>query len=328
MENADIQDIKSVVVTNISPSANEKTVSDFFSFCGKIGKLYLKKEEGKETNAAVIQFETESAAKTALLLTNALIVDRPITVTQFVVLAPSQENAPSSQPVDLGTPVDASQITQRDFGNVSDEQRTKTSVVASLLAAGYVLSNDAFDQAKEFDDKHGFSRKAQHAVEQIKVKAHEIDVQYGITDKANSVKNSIEEAAKKIDNELHITEKVNSVGQALKLTAQTVKSVVEPAFDNVKANVNNKITQAQENPTVKKGVESVKNTAHKVQQSVNNTINDVKTQTSKVIEEKQKEKRERSPSGSVPAEETEHVPVPTSDETIPPPAYQSDPVPQ
>lgn len=52
----------------------------------KINSLFIffYREEGKDTSSAVIQFETESAAKTALLLTNALIVDRPITVTAYL----------------------------------------------------------------------------------------------------------------------------------------------------------------------------------------------------------------------------------------------------
>lgn len=37
------QETKAVFVSNISPNATEKTVSDFFSFCGKITKLTLRK---------------------------------------------------------------------------------------------------------------------------------------------------------------------------------------------------------------------------------------------------------------------------------------------
>ncbi len=88
--------------------------------------------------SAVVQFETESAAKTALLLTNALIVDRPITVVPYTsgfqsthasstptnntnaTPQSTSENAPQPS---LGTPVDHTNITQRDFQGISDEQR-------------------------------------------------------------------------------------------------------------------------------------------------------------------------------------------------------------
>jgi len=297
MEQVDIQETKSVIVSNISPSANEKTVSDFFSFCGKISKLFLKKEDGKDTSAAVIQFETESAAKTALLLTNALIVDRPISVLPYVGPAVPAQVEPSSPVPEFGTPVDGSKITQRDFGNVSDDQRSKTSVVASLLAAGYTLANDALDKAKDFDHKHSFSQKAQHAVDVVKVKAQEIDTQYGITNKANAMMNSIETTAKKIDSELHLSERANQAAQAIKQTAQSG------------------LQKAQENPTVKKGVESMKNTAQKVTQ----TYNDVKEQTKNEIENKKREKEGSAPAPVVNAQPTATAPPVVPSEADPNP---------
>jgi len=258
---ADIQEIRSVLVTNISPSANEKTVSDFFSFCGKINKLFLKKEEGKDTGSAVIQFETESAAKTALLLTNALIVDRPITVTAYSSTPQVQADQTTPAPIEHGTPVEAQHIAQKDFGDVSDEQRSKTSVIASILAAGYVLADNALEKAKDIDEKTNFSHRAKQTVDSMKVKAHEIDVQYKISEKATAVKNTITESAKKIDNELGLSEKAQLAATVIKSTAQSG------------------MQKLQENSTVKQGVDSVKTAAASVSSSMNSAYNDVKTQT-------------------------------------------------
>jgi len=276
-----IEDNRSVCVSNISPSANEKTVTDFFSFCGRITQLLLKKEEGKDTSAAIIQFETESASKTALLLTNALIVDRPITVTPFV--RPSATIAPQETAV----PIDQSKITQRDFGNVPDENRSKTSVVASLLAAGYTLANEALEEAREYDEKHNISLRAKVAVDQLLVKAHEIDVQYGISEKATAAKNTVVEKtkpvvdrAKQVDTDYKISEKASQAATSVKTSAQTAAAKIA------------------ENPTVKKGIDAVKQTTQKVATSVNQTFNDVREQTREAIEEK---KRERTLSGGTPA---------------------------
>lgn len=265
----DVQEVRSVLVTNISPNANEKTVSDFFSFCGKISKLFLKKEEGKDTSSAVIQFETESAAKTALLLTNALIVDRPITVTSTVNINQSSSDEATSEV--HGTPVDTKNITHKDFGGVPDEQRSKTSVVASLLAAGYVLTENALDKAKEYDEKTNFSAKAKETVDQLKVKAHEIDVQYGISDKATAVQKTITDTAKKIDAELGLSDKAS-------IAANVIKSGVQSGYQ-----------MATENPTIQKGVEAVKSTAQKVSNSATQTFNEVKKETNEKIEEKEKQ---------------------------------------
>ena len=96
--------------------------------------LTLQRDEGSDSRTAVVQFETESAAKTALLLTNALIVDRPINVAPYI----SQTSVQSSpEPVhaqkqveqqqatiDPSAKVDDTKISQKDFG-VPDEQRVR-----------------------------------------------------------------------------------------------------------------------------------------------------------------------------------------------------------
>jgi hypothetical protein len=261
------QPVYSVQVTNISPNANEKTVSDFFSFCGKIAKLYLDKEPGKDTSKAVVQFETESAAKTALLLTNALIVDRPIVVTPY---PPKDEPQQESKDAP-GTPVPAERITHRDFGGVNDEERTKTSVLASMLASGYVLASDALAKAKEVDEEHNITLQLKVGVEQIKVKAHEIDQTYGISEKAVAVKQQAAEKAKSIDEQYKISEKASHAANVVKGTAWQASA------------------KAQENPTIKQGVETAKSGWASVTQAVSGFYNDYKEQTVKAIEEKKKE---------------------------------------
>jgi len=271
----------------------------------------LKKEEGKDTSAAIIQFETESAAKTALLLTNALIVDRPITVSPYGTMPTTTPTTttpttmPSPSPVimttDPGSQIPPEKITKRDYGDVPDDQRSKTSVVASLLAAGYVLANDALEKAKSYDEKHNLSTRAKATVEQIKVKVNEIDVQYGISDKATAMKNSVTETAKKLDSDYKISEKASLAANTVKLTAQSGYQ------------------KAQENPTIKKGLEQVKATAQKVSTSVTSTYNDMREQTKKEIDDKQKDKdlqtsdvnQNRDPNPAVvPTPTTSPIPVP------------------
>jgi len=269
-------EVRSVLVTNISPSANEKTVSDFFSFCGKISQLFLKKEEGKDTSSAVIQFETESAAKTALLLTNALIVDRPITVTAYVQSSPST-SAPAdsttpivTEPVE-GTPVEQSNISQKDFGGVADEDRSKTSVIASLLAAGYTLANNALVQAKELDERNNFSARAQVVVDQMVVKAKQIDDQYKISEKANSAVTYLNDQAHKLNEQYGITDKA---ANAVATVGAVAHVGIEAAKDGIE--------KAQQNATVKKGVDSAKTAAA----AVSDKVSEISQQTRQEIAEK------------------------------------------
>jgi len=296
-------DSRSVFVTNISPAATEKTVSDFFSFCGKIVQLFLKKEEQKDTHSAIIQFETESAAKTALLLSNALIVDRPITVASYIISTnPPSPVQPHPSPDAMGPPVEATKITQRDFGTVPDSERTKTSTVASILAAGYILANDALEKAKDYDVKHDFSHRAKVVVDSLVEKVHEIDVQYGITDKATAAKNSAIGTAKKLDEEYKISEKANQAATTIKQTAQATYQKV------------------QENVTVKKGVDAVVSTGQKVSSTVTNTFNDVRAQTNQVIAEKNQEKA--AASAATAATISEPVSTTTTDAPVAEPQQQ------
>jgi len=297
MASTDVQEVRSVLVTNISPSANEKTVSDFFSFCGKINQLYLKKEEGKDTSSAVIQFETESAAKTALLLTNALIVDRPITVTAFLPSSSettSTEGTPAPVAEEThGTPVDPANITHKDFGGVADEDRSKTSVVASLIAAGYTLAENALEKAKDLDERNNFSARAKVVVDQMVVKAQQIDAQYGISDKANAAVASVKDTAHKLDAQYGISDYTATAVAALKIGAQVGLDAAHSGLQ-----------KAQENPTIKKGVDSVKSAVTQGVSMAEKTFNDVTVQTRHEIDVREKSRSSSSSASSTPEIET------------------------
>eukprot|EP01089_Gocevia_fonbrunei_P014625 TRINITY_DN4049_c0_g1_i1.p1 TRINITY_DN4049_c0_g1~~TRINITY_DN4049_c0_g1_i1.p1 ORF type:complete len:144 (-),score=27.41 TRINITY_DN4049_c0_g1_i1:190-579(-) len=82
---------RTVLVTSISLSATSKAVTDFFAFCGTIKSLTLRTIPGADSQEAIIEFKQEAATKTALLLTNALIVDKPITVSKYQKETPKAE---------------------------------------------------------------------------------------------------------------------------------------------------------------------------------------------------------------------------------------------
>eukprot|EP01117_Protostelium_nocturnum_P005193 TRINITY_DN188_c0_g1_i1.p1 TRINITY_DN188_c0_g1~~TRINITY_DN188_c0_g1_i1.p1 ORF type:complete len:275 (-),score=118.50 TRINITY_DN188_c0_g1_i1:76-900(-) len=265
-------DSQTVQVSNISPSATEKTIADFFSFCGKISNLYLN----KENNSAVVQFESESAAKTALLLTNALIIDRPIQVS---LLASSEPSSTPSSSSTFGTQVDPDQIPERNFG-VPDEQRSKTSVVASLLSAGYVLADGALDKAKEFDEKFNIANTAKAVADQIKTKAQEIDQQFLISEKASAVKAIATEKVNQVDEKFQVSQKAQQAMDAVKKSAQDVANKV------------------QENPAAQSAYAQVQ----AVGNSLANYITETKEQTSKAIDEKQRERGKVVDQPSTPSE--------------------------
>jgi len=242
-------------------------VSDFFSFCGRITRLTLRAgAEGSQE--AVVVFESDSAAKTALLLTNALIVDRPITVVPYFPAA-GEENAEAVSP--------AAAITQRSH-SVPDAERTKTSVIASMIAAGYVLGSDTIGKARDLDDKHMITLQLKVGAEQIKAKANEIDRQLHISETATAIKTGVVEKAKEVDEKLHITEKVGAAANAAKQQATALAA------------------KANENETIAKGVGFLKT----VGDSISNSFQSFKEETGKAIDEKMQEKEGISPRAASP----------------------------
>ncbi|EGC31706.1 hypothetical protein DICPUDRAFT_156413 [Dictyostelium purpureum] len=262
-----------VHVSNISPKANTKTVSDFFSFCGRIVNLYLKTDPSGASQQAIVVFESDSAAKTALLLTNALIVDKVIQVVPFT---PALENEfqqqISSNPTQDQQPNQFTSQSEEDIVNrehsVPDSERTKTSVIASVIAAGYSVGQDAVIKARQVDEEHMISLNIKVGAEAVKAKANEIDNKLHITENATAVKNVVVEKAQQIDEKFQITGMFKSAG------------------DYLSQQVNSLYSTVQENPTISMGINKVSTFGTYIKQEVQQ----VQDETSRAIDEKNREK--------------------------------------
>eukprot|EP00026_Physarum_polycephalum_P011944 Phypoly_transcript_12195.p1 GENE.Phypoly_transcript_12195~~Phypoly_transcript_12195.p1 ORF type:complete len:307 (-),score=67.13 Phypoly_transcript_12195:19-939(-) len=288
------EETKAVFVSNISPNATEKTVSDFFSFCGRITKLTLRKDTSNDgAQEAVVIFETDSAAKTALLLTNALIVDRPITVVSHT---PSPTDAdPQQQSQNTES---TENITNRTF-TAPDHERSKTSVVASMLAAGYILGENTVSQARDFDEKHMISLQIKVGAEQVKAKANELDKALHISETANVIATVTMEKAKEVDEKLGLSTKANQAAEVVKQQASAIA------------------TKAQENEMVAKGVGILSTIGATISQS----FQSIKDETLANVEQKRAEQGGNPPSPTI-TSTTSTDPVPTAPHetvVIPPP---------
>ncbi|KAG0250631.1 hypothetical protein BG011_008198 [Mortierella polycephala] len=177
-----------IIVTNISAAASEKTVKDFFLFCGKIVGFELQTEGDRQV--ALVLFERESAAKTACMLTNAMIVDSTITVKPYF-----EESVESDE-------------------NMSQENKPKVTVLAEILAAGYTLQDQIIEKGLEIDAKYGFVGRIQSYVEAAKNQAKTLDEKYHVTAKATE-----------IDQKYHVQDRVNAaVGQGIDYSNQALQS--------------------------------------------------------------------------------------------------------
>ncbi|XP_062097433.1 uncharacterized protein LOC133803411 isoform X2 [Humulus lupulus] len=77
-----------IQVLNLSPATTSDDLIDFFSYCGTVEnvKLLPSKEKGGSQSAALVAFRQPYAFKTALLLNNAILLERPICVLPLGVI--------------------------------------------------------------------------------------------------------------------------------------------------------------------------------------------------------------------------------------------------
>ncbi|GES88756.1 RNA recognition domain-containing protein [Rhizophagus clarus] len=151
---------KKVVVTNIDEHASEKTVKDFFLFCGKIREFELIKEESNDKQLAYVTFERDTAAKTALMLTNAVIGNSQITVK------PAEDGSHLDEPDECD--IQAS--------------KPKAAICAEILAAGYTLQYAIIEKCIEFDNKYGVCNYFFQYLTQIQDNLKNLDKQYKVTE--------------------------------------------------------------------------------------------------------------------------------------------------
>ncbi|CAG8530470.1 1874_t:CDS:2 [Scutellospora calospora] len=187
---------KKVIVCQISPAASEKTVKDFFLFCGKIKEFELIKEESSDKQIAYITFERETAAKTALMLTNAVIGDSQITVK------PSDGPAGSD---DEG---------QCDEG-IRQEDKPKTAIFAEILANGYTLQDTIIQKGIEFDEKFGISSRLAQYLQAIQEQRKLLDSAVQSFDNKYHVYDTVTGKATEIDNKFCVQDRVKNVASTI-----------------------------------------------------------------------------------------------------------------
>ncbi|KAL7417042.1 hypothetical protein BDY24DRAFT_376433 [Mrakia frigida] len=138
-------------VSGISPDSTQSKLDQFFSFCGKISSITLT--PGAESQSAVIVFEKESAAKTALLLNEGTLDGAHLHVTSESLSTASS--------------------TSGEEPSISQEDKPKAAIIAEYLASGYVLSDQAIQRAIDEDAKLGISSRFLAFIHSLDKKAGE-----------------------------------------------------------------------------------------------------------------------------------------------------------
>jgi len=216
-----------VVVTNISLKTDAKMLREFFSFCGEIEELHLI--QSGDSQKAIIRFTRESAARTALLLSNAYLGEKNIFVAPYFDDLPPYINQEAAIDPNLN---------QKETAEMIQEDKPKLSIVVELLANGYVLNDRIIDGAKTFDEKYGVTNSFKRYLSSAQHKSVEINEKYQITMKAEvlaqtakGVANDIDSTyqvstnIQKMDEKYHVTEKIGAATtSAIKLAESAIGS--------------------------------------------------------------------------------------------------------
>ncbi|KAK4195757.1 hypothetical protein QBC40DRAFT_288591 [Triangularia verruculosa] len=167
-----------VYVKNIASKTEDKEIKDFFSFCGKINSIDVTSEG--ETKSATVNFEKETAARTALLLNHTKLGTNEISVT-----------GGSSSDDDAAH--DSSATDRSPDAGLTQEEKPRARVLAEILAHGYLVADTGLETAIQLDEKHGVTTKFINTVKQLDERTHATDkakaadASYGLTARANSL---------------------------------------------------------------------------------------------------------------------------------------------
>jgi len=222
------QQSNALYVTNISKTATIKQVSEFFSYCGTIEKIVQDfdinspKEDPKQFS--VVVFDSDQSYSVALLLGASVIEGSPINVHPYTTVIPHQQQTTSTT------------TTTNTNTNNNNNERNATTVIASLIASGYIkgenLINEMKQQAKELDSHSTISQKVKQAYTFSIDKCKKFNNQYKLTETFTSLKNKAIETTtnvyKNIDATLGLEQKAK---EAKEFTLKTVSVVTEKAME-------------------------------------------------------------------------------------------------
>ncbi|KAJ6791697.1 binding partner of ACD11 1 isoform X3 [Iris pallida] len=208
-----------VEVSNLSPSATERDLYDFFSFSGAIEHIEIIRS-GDYGCTAYVTFKEAHSLETACLLSGATIIDQHVCIARW------------------GQNEEASNFWDRPSWSLDDDHESMASqanhfttnprevvtvaqeVVKTMLSKGYILSKDALAKAKQLDESHRLSATAA-------AKVAELSKRVGLTDKISAGVNTV----RQVDQQYHLSDTTMTALSATGRTASAVAtSVVNSSY--------------------------------------------------------------------------------------------------
>uniref|UniRef100_A0A3Q7FQ90 RRM domain-containing protein n=1 Tax=Solanum lycopersicum TaxID=4081 RepID=A0A3Q7FQ90_SOLLC len=207
---------RTVKVSNVSLSASEQDIKEFFSFSGDIEYVEMM-SENERSQIAYVTFKDLQGAETAVLLSGATIIDQSVTI----VPEPDYELPPTAL-VPIKVCIIYLDILATESANAAgggSAIQKAEDVVSSMLAKGFILGKDAVNKAKTFDEKHQFTSTAS-------AKVASLDQKIGLSEKINLGATIVNDKVKEMDQKFHVSEKTKSALAAAEQTVSTAGSAI------------------------------------------------------------------------------------------------------
>jgi RNA recognition motif-containing protein len=233
---------KAVIVQNLVSYETPESVTDYFSFCGKVERVnILPSSRPNQLLQAIVVFDNAESAQTALFLNGQRFNDCAISVKPFIdYQAPQMPmSPPQTPPVSIDRNPTPNETTPSPPTPI-------TSFISSLIASSYVLGHQIYTKAKEFDEEKEISKKVLETADVAITKAQEINNQYQLTGTIEGIGSQFATKAKQVDENLHLSDKVTTAYRTVYTTIDTGVHVVQ--------------AKAMETPIIQQSVEKI-NTA-------------------------------------------------------------------
>lgn len=198
---------RTVKVSNVSLSAKEQDIKEFFSFSGEIDYVELH-GDNERAQIAYVTFKDPQGAETAVLLSGATIVDQSVTID----LDPDYR-----LPAAVSVPTTVTE--NRTASGAESAIQKAEDIVSSMLAKGFILGKDAVNKAKAFDEKHQFTSTATSKVATL-------DQKIGFSEKISAGTTLVNEKVKEVDEKFRVSETTKSAFAAAEQTVSNAGSAI------------------------------------------------------------------------------------------------------
>ena len=214
--------MSSVQVSNISPSAQESDLTDFFSTAGDIEKLVVK-DGLNNTKRATIDFKEKEAVSAALLLNGCLLLNHALCIEEIAYPSGEME--------------DVEALKKRAEGRTTELSKGE-SIASGILAKTITLSKQAGQAIKQFDEQHKISETV---VSKTNTAYKNVDEKLHLTETTATMKVKISEESQKLDEKFKVSATAGAAGEVVKNTSSDV------------------VSKMNENQTMKKATTAVSN---------------------------------------------------------------------